>query len=190
MSPPSDLSLETRQGLPDALRPWLAQWPRESWTRPDLHPTAQFWLQMHDGFRTQQAEMRRLGEAGRVVGVDPLAVHPRLIGLLGGFLQHLDHHHRIESGHYFPQFRALAPGIEAGLALLDQDHDVVHARLEQLHAAGLAFHQAAQARAPAARDALLRLADELDRAAPLLDRHLDDEEEIVIPLIAVRGGEA
>jgi len=184
------LSLETRQGLPDDLRPWLAQQPRESWGHPDLHPTARFWLQMHDGFRAQQADMRRLGEAGRDAGADPLALHPRLIGLLGGFLQHLDHHHRVESGHYFPQFRALAPEIEAGLVLLDQDHDVVHGRLEQLHAAGLAFHQAAQARAPGARAALLRLADALEAAAPLLDRHLDDEEEIVIPLIAIRGGPA
>lgn len=188
MPSPPDLSLETRTGLPEALRPWLGQRPRETWGRPDLHPTARFWLQMHDGFRAQQAEMRRLGDAGRAVGADPLALHPRLIGLLGGFLQHLDHHHRIESGHYFPQFRALAPEVEAGLALLDQDHNVVHGRLEQLHAAGLAFHQAAQTRSPQARDGLLRLADALDAAAPLLDRHLDDEEEIVIPLIDVRGG--
>ena len=182
------LSLATRSGLPDALRPWLAQRPRESWSQPDLPPTARFWLQMHDGFRAQQGELRRLGEAARNGGGDILVLHPRLIGLLGGFLQHLDHHHRIESGHYFPQFRALAPGTKAGLALLDQDHEIIHGRLEQLHAAGLAFHQAALVRAPEARDALLRLADALQAAAPLLDRHLDDEEEIVIPLIAVRGG--
>lgn len=84
----------------------------------------------------------------------------------------------------------MAPEVEVSLALLDRDHDVVDARLEQFPVAGLAFHQAAQSRSPDARDRLLRLADALDAAASLPDRHLDDEEEIVIPLIAVRGGQA
>lgn len=161
--------------------------PRDTWGGADLHPTARFWLQMHDGFRAQQAEMGRLTTAVRAGNADAAATHPRLIGLLGGFLQHLDHHHRIESGHYFPQFRTIEPRVAEGLALLDADHDVVHGRLETLHARGLVYHQAVLGRSPDARDALLVFADALDAATPLLDRHLDDEEEIVIPLIATRG---
>jgi len=61
----------------------------------------------------------------------------------------------------------LVPEVEASLALLDRDHDVVDARLEQFPVAGLAFHQAAQSRSPDARDRLLRLADALDAAASL-----------------------
>ncbi|MFN3353971.1 MAG: hemerythrin domain-containing protein [Brevundimonas sp.] len=182
------LKLGVRTGLPETMRFLLPARPRDTWGQADLHPTARFWLQMHDGFRAQQAEMGRLTGAVRAGAADAAATHPRLIGLLGGFLQHLDHHHKIESGHYFPQFRAMEPRVAEGLALLDADHDVVHERLETLHGEGLAYHQAVLARSPEARDALLRFADALDAATPLLDRHLDDEEEIVIPLIATRGG--
>ncbi len=47
--------------------------------------------------------------------------------------------------------------------------------------AGRAFHMAG------APDAAHRLADALDAALPALARHLDDEEDIVIPLLALKG---
>ena len=52
---------------------------------------------------------------------------------------------------------------------------------------GRALHQAVTGGAPDAGDRVERLADVLALAAPQLARHLDDEEEIVIPLIALRG---
>lgn len=181
------LALGSRSGLPEAQRCLLSLRPRDTWGAADLHPTARFWLQMHQGFRDQQAAMERLVTEVRAGRAEARAVHPRLIGLLGGFLQHLDGHHRIESGHYFPQFRRIEPRVMEGLDLLDRDHDAVHGQLEALHAAGLAFHQGAQGSGPDLADRLDRLGDALDAAGPLLIRHLDDEEEIVIPLICAHG---
>lgn len=178
----SDLTLPSRSGLPEAMRQLLAARPRETWADPRLPETARFWLQMHDGFRRQQAVMSRLVEEG---AGDPRAVHAPLIQTLGGFLGHLDGHHRVESGHYFPAFRRAEPRVVDGLDLLDRDHDTLHAELEALHAAGRAFHQAASA--GGGIDELRRLAEALGRAGPLLTRHLDDEEEIVIPLLALHG---
>lgn len=109
---------------------------------------------------------------------------------LQAFLQHLDGHHRVESGHYFPQFRLIEPRIQSGLDLLDRDHDAIHAHLNALYQSAVAFHQAVAAPSTDAPDHAHRLADVLDRAAPGLIRHLDDEEDIVIPLMVLKGGPA
>lgn len=163
----------------------MAELPRDRWSDQTLPPVASHWLAMHQGFRQAQAAMDQAIAAHRAGEIDGAGLHPRLIPTLGGFLQHLDGHHRIESGHYFPQFRRLEPRIQAGIDLLDRDHDAVHAHLEALAEHGRAYHQAITTRSPA-EDAARRLADVIDRASKPLIRHLDDEEDIVIPLMALR----
>ena len=178
------LALDVRAGLPGEFC-WLREaLPRERWT--GLHEVAAFWLQMHAGFRNHQAHMDGLVVRWRADG-DLAALHRQLTPALQAFLQHLDGHHRVESGHYFPMMRRVEPRIGAGLDLLDRDHDAVHQHLEALFQQGLAFHRAVSASAPDARDQAERLAEALAAAGPLLARHLDDEEDIVIPLIQLRG---
>lgn len=178
------LALAGRTGLPDDMLYLREAFPRAQWAGV-IHPTAAFWLQMHGGFRAQQARMAGAVADWRTGSLDPRGLHARLIPELSAFLQHLDGHHRIESGHYFPAIRRMEPRIGAGIDLLDRDHDAVHAHLDALLATGRAFHQAAAT--PSAPDAAHRLADALDAAATPLLRHLEDEEDIVIPLICLRG---
>lgn len=164
----------------------LAGYPRARWAA-GLPRTAAFWLQMHAGFRGAQARMAGLVAGWRAGETDARGLHGRLIPELQGFLQHLDGHHRIESGHYFPQFRTLEPRIGEGLDLLDRDHDAIHAHLDALYRAGLALHQAVAGASAEQADAAARLAEALERAEAPLTRHLDDEEDVVIPLMALRG---
>lgn len=163
--------------------------PRERWAEA-LPETAAFWLQMHAGFRAQQVQMAEAATHWRSGGLDPRGLHAALLPTLQAFLQHLDGHHRVESGHYFPQFRLIEPRIQTGLDLLDRDHDAIHAHLDALYHSAVAFHQAVAAQSPDTSDQGHRLADLLDRAAPSLIRHLDDEEDIVIPLMVLKGGAA
>ena len=181
------LVLATRTGLPGDWLYLRDQFPRTRWTEPSLHPVAAHWLQMHAGFRSHADHMTALTAAFRADPADPRGLHRNLIPALQAFLQHLDGHHRIESGHYFPAFRTLEPKIAEGIDLLDRDHDAVHAHLEALLNTGRAFHMAVSAHAVDAADTAHRLADVLDAALPDLARHLDDEEDIVIPLIALKG---
>lgn len=189
MSEPGDepLALAVRAGLPSEFLYLRDTFPRERWRMGGLHPTARRWLHMHGGFRSHQAEMGAMVAAWRAERIDVRTLHGSLIPSLQQFLQHLDGHHRIESGHYFPALRELEPGIAAGIDLLDRDHDAIHAHIEAMVETGRAMHQAVLAGVADAGDRANRLADVLDRAAPQLARHLDDEEEIVIPLIALRG---
>lgn len=185
MSDPLDLA--HRRGLPAE---WLGlrdRFPRSRWSEAGLNPVAAHWLQMHAGFRNHGDHMTALTRVFRAGPGDSRALHARLIPALQAFLQHLDGHHRVESGHYFPIFRQIEPDIAAGIDLLDRDHDAVHAHLHALFEAGRGFHMAVAGNAPDAASRAHRLADALDEALPSLTRHLDDEEDIVIPLIALKG---
>jgi len=178
-------ALALRTGLPTEFRYLLDEFPRDCWTTT-LDETAAFWLQMHASFRGHQAHMDGLVGQWRANG-DLSALHRQLIPALQSFLQHLDGHHRIESGQYFPMMRTIEPEIGAGIDLLDRDHDAIHETLEALFQTGLAFHQAVTANAPDAADRAHRLSDLIEAGARPLLRHLDDEEDIVIPLIQLRG---
>ena len=181
------LALASRSGLPPEFRYLQDAFPRERWTLDGLHPTARRWLDMHAGFRAHQAEMGGMVGAWRDGRIELPTLHRALIPALQQFLQHLDGHHRIESGHYFPALQQLEPRIAPGIELLDRDHDAIHRHIEAMVETGRTLHQAVVSGARDAGDRVEPLAEVLDRAGPQLARHLDDEEEIVIPLIALRG---
>ncbi len=185
--PDDALKLASRTGLPPEFLYLLETFPRERWSLGGLHPTARRWLQMHGGFRAHQAEMGAMIDAWRAGVTDAPTLHRALIPTLQQFLQHLDGHHRIESVHYFPALQQLEPRIATGIDLLDRDHDAIHAHTEAMVQTGRAFHEAVAGGAPDTGDRVERLADVLLLAGPQLARHLDDEEDIVIPLIALRG---
>ena len=178
------LALSARAGLPEDMRVLLTDVPRDRWDQ-SLPEMARFWLQMHQGFRQHHAHMAALTTAWRQGQLDVRGLHGRLIPALQQFLQHLDGHHRIESGQYFPAMARVEPRIATGIALLDRDHEAIHQVLENLFKAGLALHQGLAG--PDAGDRAARLGDVIERAQTPLARHLDDEEEIVIPLIALKG---
>lgn len=172
-------------GLPQEFRYLIEEFPRDRWSA-GLDETAALWMQMHAGFRNHQAHMYGLIGQWRMDG-DLTALHRSLVPTLQSFLQHLDGHHRIESGQYFPMMRTIEPRIGAGIDLLDRDHDAIHGMLEALFRNGLAFHQAVMARAADAADHAHQLSDLIDANARPLLRHLEDEEDIIIPLIQLRG---
>ncbi len=183
---PEALALALRHGLPIEMLYLREAWPRDRWSEPGMDQTAAFWLQMHGSFRGHQAHMDGLVGQWRAGG-DIRTLHRQLIPALQSFLQHLDGHHRIESGQYFPMMRKIEPRIARGIDLLDRDHDAIHERLAALFQSGLAFHQAVTTNAADAADSAARLGDAVEAGAPPLLRHLEDEEDIVIPLIHLRG---
>jgi iron-sulfur cluster repair protein YtfE (RIC family) len=171
------------------MRLLLADYPRARWGEPTLAEMARFWLGVHENFRRHHAHMVAVAEHWRAGHSDLRGLHGRLIPSVDQFLQHLDMHHRIESGQYFPTFRRIEPRIAHGVDLLDRDHDVVHEDLERLLQAAIAFHRDIQGNGPGAADTAARLTEVLDVMGPRVLRHLHDEEEIVIPLIATRADE-
>lgn len=174
-------TLDERTGLPDALKTLLAQHPREGWrSHPEFGPLTQFWLEKHMGFRrvldALQGDLR-----ARIGGdLDPQAHAMRLSRLGGGFLNELHGHHSIEDHHYFPKLVTHAPGLERGFEILDADHHQLHHELET-------FADRANAVLRDQADAAPRMEAELERMSRFLDRHLTDEEDLVVPVILKVG---
>jgi hypothetical protein len=184
-----DQSLETRPGLPDALRVLLRDYPREAWEQdPNFHGLVSFWLDMHLHFRDALGQMRGDAEALLDRRLDSKAWAPRLARTGGGFLQHLHGHHGIEDDHYFPILVTRDARLERGFDILDADHHALDTYLGRF-----ADEANAALRAVKDEDALRteagRFHEGLLRLGSFLDRHLTDEEDLIVPVI-LRDGEA
>ena len=177
--------LETRAGLPEALRVLVEQYPRDIWhSHRNFDALTRFWLERHAMFREVLSRLQ--GEAQGFVGgeSDPRLWGGRTARLAGFLLNELHGHHHVEDAHYFPVLSGLEPRLTAGFELLDRDHHALDAHLHRLaEATNAALAPLQTDDAAASRDAAGRLEAQLGRFERFLDRHLEDEEDLVIPTI-------
>ena len=106
---------------------------------------------------------------------------------LNFFLGNLDGHHNVEDQHYFPVFARAEPRLKRGFEILDLDHHTIHEGLESNAETANAFLEALQQNEDKQRFAADDYADANTRLVAMLDRHLADEEDLIIPLILERG---
>lgn len=182
------LALDKRTGLPDALRVLLKEHPREAWEAdPNFNGLISFWLDRHMMFRKlggllisesqavidKQHDARRFGQA---------------VGHYGSMLVNQLHgHHQIEDAHYFPVLATRDKRIEKGFDLLDGDHHALDGHLNRfVQEANAAIEGAAGSDPRPAAESFLRAATDLNK---LLLRHLDDEEDLIVPVILRYGTE-
>lgn len=179
--------IDQRTGWPDELRVILKDYPRDSWqdTRSSM---ARFWIDKHNYLRRQSTALQSANDQYRG-GQQPDAgqfggwIAPRL----QGFLAELHGHHQIEDFHYFPAFRSAEPRLAPGFDVLNRDHELIHAGIMQIVEAINAFIKTIQSDSAGDRDAQRRAADRyIDASGVLhrrLERHLADEEDLIIPLM-------
>jgi hypothetical protein len=182
------LSLDRRDGLPAEWLALLERFPREGWEgHARLGMTAQFWLDRHAAFRSLAAALQDAAESFRGGGLGPEDFQAWFAPRLQFLLADLNGHHRVEDVHYFPLFRRAEPRLAPGFALLDRDHKALHLSLIETAEAANALLQAL-ARSPGAAEAPLDgYAKAGARLLARLRRHLDDEEDLVIPLLIEHG---
>lgn len=182
----SNLDLEQRQGWPQELRLLLERHPRDTWSSHGNFPLAQFWLERHAMFRQHADALcsaTREYLEGRIAA--PEFQH-WLAPNLQGFLGALHGHHQVEDHHYFPAFRAADPRLTTGFEALDSDHQLIHDGIVATVEATNKFLQAQDAAAIQHMGEAYAAA--IERLRRLLSRHLDDEEDLIIPLMLERGG--
>lgn len=182
------LGLKERDGLPDALRVLVEEFPREGWeTHPNFSGLVQFWLERHLMFRRLVDALGTDATAYLDEGMDPRAFAQRISRFGGMLVQGLHGHHQIEDHHYFPTLRGLDDRIAAGFDLLEADHADMDGLLARFSAAANgalgAFSNEAGMRDPTAA-----YQKELAGFAALLERHLTDEEDLIVPVILKTGG--
>ena len=174
-----ELALTQRDGLPEALRVLAEAYPREVWeTHGNFGEMVRFWMQRHAMFRDLIGVLRSDAEALADGNIDFQAYAPRLSRYGGMFLQELHMHHNVEDQHYFPQLIKLDARLEQGFDLLEADHDAIDPMLHQMAEAANAVLQGGE---------IGVLRDRIVGFGNLLERHLTDEEEIVVPVILDSG---
>jgi iron-sulfur cluster repair protein YtfE (RIC family) len=183
-----NLALARRNGWPDDLRVLIARYPREQWQgHANLGGMARFWLSRHVMFRELAGMIRDIETQFRD-GTLPSAEFPRqFVPRLQFLLQQLGVHHQIEDLHYFPIFRAADERLAHGFDVLEGDHHAIHADMAATADTANALLRALSSDA----DALRRRGDDYAAASGALlkglIRHLDDEEDLIVPLILDRG---
>ncbi|MGI9355577.1 MAG: hemerythrin domain-containing protein [Rhizobiaceae bacterium] len=145
---------------------------------------------MHRSFRmmgSHLTEQSNAYESGAVTAEQfRFAMAPRLQQFLGS----LDHHHGIGDHLFFPKFMEAKKRLVAGIELLEADHTIIDAEVHKMIKIANALLQTSALD----RDGLKRSGENFAissrRIVKLLGRHLDDEEETVIPLVLDSGEEA
>lgn len=178
--------LATRSGLPDALRVLLDDYPRAGWqAHAHFDGLVRFWLDRHLGFRELLAAMETETAAVLDRSRDPQVFAARLSRLGGRFVGDLQGHHQIEDHHYFPLLAQIDPRLTRGFDLLDSDHHALAAHLDRFIAAANAA--LTQWQGPGLHDAAAAFHATLADSTRLLDRHLTDEEDLIVPVILAHG---
>ena len=180
--------LGRRTGLPDALRLLLAEYPRDIWeSHRNFDGLTRFWLQRHMMFRDGLARLQAEAEGFLDGRSDARGYAQRTARLAGFVLNELHGHHQIEDVHYFPLLARLEPRLAPGFELLDRDHQALDGHLHGLAGAAQVVLDAVVAGPGAAGQGAAEAAGALHARLAgferFLDRHLIDEEELVVPVI-------
>lgn len=178
----TDLDLATRDRMPEALRVLLADFPRQGWqAHPHFAGLVQFWLDRHLMFRNLTSALQTDVEAALDQKLDPQQHKARLSRYGGMLVSQLHGHHQIEDQHYFPVLSRMKSKLQRGFDILDKDHHAMDGLLDRFTKAANGVLQGSGG-AGAFHTEVLSF-------GKMLDRHLEDEEDLIVPVILKNGPE-
>lgn len=181
------LDLTKRKELPDALRVLLDTFPREDWQNdPGYNGLISFWLERHLMFRRLLGEMTNETEMLLDKKSDARRFASRVSRYGSMFVEQLHGHHQIEDQHYFPVLSARDSRLKRGFEMLDKDHHALDGLLNgfvESANAVLGKHESPSDLVPAAH--IFR--KDVKRLSGFIDRHLTDEEDLIVPVILKYG---
>lgn len=177
----SDNHILTRRHLPPRIRETLLESTREQWAdHPRFGGKAGFFMTIHRDLLNGSARLSTLLEAVLDAPDSDLQDQGALAQVVGfgrrliGFAHH---HHDIEDHGYFPQFMKLYPRMDRAMKLLDGDHRVLEETLHDTERTLLELEGKG-----ISRDRLARMHQGSKALETILNRHIWDEEEIIIPI--------
>ncbi|MCO6186767.1 hemerythrin domain-containing protein [Rhizobium sp. L1K21] len=182
-------SLLTRTELPPEYRVLIDKFPRAEWGAVHtIGMLGQFWLDRHDGFRQFSAVLDEATDKALEGQVQPGEFAQWFAPRLNHFLGALNGHHQIEDYQYFPLFMAADGRLKGGFELLEEDHHLIHDMLARNASAANDFIRALQSETGEdPRKALEQYALEAKGLLKGLERHLEDEEDLILPLLMEQG---
>ncbi len=157
--------------------------PPAKWGALPSFGAAASWLGMHHSLRRGQGELDYLNREYLNRRLEWEAYRSRLLKAAELHYGHLHGHHRVEDVHYFPKFRRLEPKLAQGFDVLDRDHEHINRQLHTIEPL-LATLTRRETADPALAE---QLAAAIESGGEWLYRHLADEEDLVIPILALHA---
>ncbi|MGH1414332.1 MAG: hemerythrin domain-containing protein [Pelagimonas sp.] len=184
-------NIKTRKGLPTEMQALLRTLPRDGWKdHPNFARSIQNWMGAHQMFR----DLTRLVQEDTQSFLDHDLEDKVYTGRLAHFgnllIGNLHGHHGWEDRSFFPELEAADPRFARGLEMLESDHEELDALLDRLAKTGNRVVQLATLEPAQMYDEAGVLHETAEAIGGFLERHLNDEEDLAVPILlhhALRG---
>lgn len=170
--------------MPDAMRVLLQDYPRDTWkAHPGFHEKTQHWLGAHQMFRRLGELVQRETESYLDKDISDEVFASRLSYYGDALVRNLHGHHGWEDHSYFPELSAADPRFDAGLEILERDHEELDVVLERFTRVANRSIQLIHLDPSAVHSEVGALHVEAKAINTFLKRHLSDEEDLAVPII-------
>ena len=171
------IDLLNRSFLPEELKTFLSEYPRVEWNaHPNFPNFAEFWLQRHEMFRDLGLHLVQLSQAILNKDIDTKEFQNQTLICSGFMLQELHTHHIMEDTFFFPRISKYDSKLFAAIDLLESDHQAISSIIDNYKVLLEEVRLTKEASNCASK--LLECQNGFNEA---LKRHLEDEEDIIVP---------
>ncbi|SJM67704.1 hemerythrin domain-containing protein [Psychrobacter piechaudii] len=160
----------------------LERLPANQWYSSDYAYKTSSWLNVHTNIRKRQRILRQLSEEYLMGALNWDNYRTQILQRISIYVLKLHQHHSVEDHGFFPEFVSLYPQLKAGFEILERDHVRLNALLDEMQSLNDELAKA-QSEDKALAD---RLQANLITGTDFLSQHLTDEEDLVVPILALR----
>lgn len=156
--------------------------PPDQWFSADYAYKTSGWLKVHTNIRKRQRILTQISEAYISGEFDWAEYRSQILKRINMHVLKLHQHHGVEDEGFFPEFVSMYPKLAPAFEILGYDHEYLNELLDKLQ-----IQNDMLARSEVEDKALAReLHETLVKVTDLLQQHLTDEEDLVIPILGLR----
>ncbi|WP_299066588.1 hemerythrin domain-containing protein [uncultured Psychrobacter sp.] len=156
--------------------------PPDQWFGADYAYKTSGWLKVHTNIRKRQRILTQISDAYISGEFDWSEYRSQILKRINMHVLKLHQHHGVEDDGFFPEFVSMYPKLAPAFEILGHDHEYLNELLDKLQ-----IQNDMLARSEVEDKAL---AEELHKTlvavTDLLQQHLTDEEDLVIPILGLR----
>ena len=156
--------------------------PPEQWFAADYAYKTSGWLKVHTNIRKRQRILTQISEAYIDGEFDWAEYRSQILKRINMHILKLHQHYGVEDDGFFPEFIRMYPQLAPAFEILGHDHEYLNALLDKLQ-----IQNDELAKSEGEDKALAeQLHETLVKVTDLLQQHLTDEEDLVIPILGLR----
>ena len=158
--------------------------PPDQWFGADYAYKTSGWLKVHTNIRKRQRILTQISDAYISGEFDWSEYRSQILKRINMHVLKLHQHHGVEDDGFFPEFVSMYPKLAPAFEILGHDHEYLNELLDKLQ-----IQNDQLGRSEIEDKALAEeLHDTLVKVTALLQQHLTDEEDLVIPILGLRQG--